>query len=228
MSKKFETLYCSECGDERKLTKSSAYEAKRLNKTLCRSCAGSQRKGRKSKYDGKFSVGMSFGKYTVISDEIERNGSLVTVKCECGDVYRIRASRLLNGRSTGCRSCNTGKGSSNWKGVGDMPSTVYTIIKLRAKRRDKEFNLSKKYLWELYKKQSGKCALSNMNIDFESDSNLSKNKGTASLDRIDSNIGYIEGNVQWVHYKVNIMKNEYSMDEFIKMCKLITEQNRND
>ncbi len=46
---------------------------------------------------------------------------------------------------------------------------------------------------------------------------------SASLDRIDSSLGYIEENVQWVHKDVNMMKRIYDNNYFIKMCKLIAE-----
>jgi len=46
---------------------------------------------------------------------------------------------------------------------------------------------------------------------------------TASLDRIDSNIGYIKGNIQWVSQCINYMKNTMTHEETIKICKLITD-----
>ena len=54
----------------------------------------------------------------------------------------------------------------------------------------------------------------------------SKDKSwNASLDRIDSSKGYIEGNVQWVHQNINMMKNKFDNQYFIEMCKLITKNN---
>jgi hypothetical protein len=72
--------------------------------------------------------------------------------------------------------------------------------------------------WELYQKQEGKCALSGLPIFFPA---TNKGEFTASLDRIDSSKGYIEGNVQWVHKDINIMKNKFPQDYFIKICKLV-------
>ena len=40
----------------------------------------------------------------------------------------------------------------------------------------------------------------------------------ASLDRIDSKLGYIEDNVQWVTSKVNMMKQHYTQEEFLEVC----------
>jgi hypothetical protein len=48
----------------------------------------------------------------------------------------------------------------------------------------------------------------------------------ASLDRIDSSKGYIDGNVQWVHKEVNEMKMQATQNEFIEYCNLVAEFNR--
>ena len=44
----------------------------------------------------------------------------------------------------------------------------------------------------------------------------------ASLDRIDSSKGYVEGNLQWVLSEVNMMKQQYSQDRFIEICKAVS------
>ena len=76
--------------------------------------------------------------------------------------------------------------------------------------RDKQTNLSESYLSELWNSQKGKCALSKMSIHLKS----GKHKlNTASLDRIDSSIGYVEGNVQFVSYGINLAKNSFSNDD---------------
>ena len=57
------------------------------------------------------------------------------------------------------------------------------------------------------------------NVDSKGHRNLDYSKFHASLDRIDSSLGYIEGNVQWVERKVNIIKRELKQEEFIKLCQ---------
>jgi hypothetical protein len=46
-------------------------------------------------------------------------------------------------------------------------------------------------------------------------------RGTASLDRIDSTLGYVTGNVQWVHKSVNHMKSDTPEEEFVEWCRRI-------
>ena len=43
-----------------------------------------------------------------------------------------------------------------------------------------------------------------------------------SIDRIDSDQGYYIDNIQLVVPKINMMKFTYSQDDFIDMCKLVS------
>jgi hypothetical protein len=75
-------------------------------------------------------------------------------------------------------------------------------------------------MWEIYEVQGGLCALTGEPLTFK---NLNKGTDqTASLDRIDSSLGYVEGNVQWVHKDVNLMKNVLSQARFIELCSLVS------
>ena len=47
---------------------------------------------------------------------------------------------------------------------------------------------------------------------------------TASLDRIDSNKGYIKGNVQFISTAINYMKNNMSNEDTVKLCKIIAKR----
>ena len=109
-----------------------------------------------------------------------------------------------------------------WKGIGTMPATMFTRIKIGAKRRDLEFNLTFEYIWDLYEKQEGKCAFSGIEIGF---GRINLKEITASLDRINSELGYLKGNVQWVHKDINYMKQTMKDDYFIDLCKKIAKYN---
>lgn len=43
----------------------------------------------------------------------------------------------------------------------------------------------------------------------------------ASLDRIDSSKGYIEGNVQWVTYQANLSKHVMTMKQLYEFCRKV-------
>lgn len=127
---------------------------------------------------------------------------------------------------------NTGaklKGAShaNWKGYGEISGSKWNAVKKHLVRENRtiEFNITIEYAWNLFLLQNRKCALTGIELVFH----LKKRKAddpqtTASLDRIDSSKGYIEGNVQWVHQHINIMKHHYSQEEFISMCNLVAKR----
>lgn len=109
---------------------------------------------------------------------------------------------------------------SRFKGYGEISGHHICCIKGNAKRTNKIFNLSPKFLWELYLKQNKKCALSGLEIGFPPINVKIDRKifNTASLDRIDSSEGYVEGNVQWVHKHINKMKTNFENQYYIDMC----------
>lgn len=69
----------------------------------------------------------------------------------------------------------------------------------------KELDITEEYLNEMYKAQEGKCYYSG--IPFSKDYR-------PSVDRIDSNKGYIKGNIIICEDKINVMKSNLSIKEF--------------
>jgi len=88
--------------------------------------------------------------------------------------------------------------------------------KASAELRGIEWNVSFDYLADLLIEQDFKCALTGFPIQAM---NINNN---ASLDRIDSSKGYVEGNLQWVLAEVNMMKQHYSQDRFIEICRAVS------
>lgn len=165
-------------------------------------------------------TGRPFGKWIVESQAPNRNGLVRWFcKCKCGNITSVLAQTLLRGASTKCRECKYHDNKEN------LPSRIWEQIKWNAKTRALEFSLTKQLLWELYQRQNGKCALSGLLIGFANTSSEHTNgKTTASLDRIDSTIGYLPTNVQWVHKEINRMKGQLSDAEFKKLCSLVVQK----
>ena len=90
--------------------------------------------------------------------------------------------------------------------------------KTGAETRGIEWNVSFEYLADLLIEQDFKCALSDIELDAM---NINNN---ASLDRIDSSKGYVVGNVQWVYFKINMMKQQYTQQEFIELCVAVADK----
>jgi hypothetical protein len=173
-------------------------------------------------------VGKRFGKLIVIKfDHKEGKGSGVIryfwkCKCDCGNETIVRRGHLKDGkiRSCGCLSNRQGKDSPHFKGYEEITGGYYGSLKTGAnyKGRHFRFNVSLKYLWELFLKQNRKCALTGWPLMFDK---RRGSKQTASLDRIDNSKGYIEENVQWVHKDINILKSNYDENHFIKLCDAV-------
>lgn len=53
---------------------------------------------------------------------------------------------------------------------------------------------------------------------------LRKNYAEVSIDRIDSSFGYLKENIQLVDKRVNMMKQSYSQEEFILVCKAVADK----
>ena len=143
----------------------------------------------------------------------------------CGEEQSyLRHSYALSSYNEGkeCKACSNKRPENN-----DHKGWVKGVLRLSfAKKyqasavlRDIEWNITFEYLADLLIDQDFKCALTNWDIDA-----MEVNKNTASLDRIDSSKGYIEGNVQWVHKMVNMCKQQYTQEEFIDMCTAVANK----
>lgn len=94
-----------------------------------------------------------------------------------------------------------------------------TSTKHNCRNSDIKYNLSEEYLYNLFKKQEGKCALTGFTIAIDGNTNL-----RLSLDKIIPANGYVEGNVQWTIFSANRAKGDLSYEDFIKLCSLVLER----
>jgi hypothetical protein len=180
--------------------------------------------------------GYIFGKLTVISRVYKDGGrrGKWKCKCECGNFHIVSAANLSKGNTTscGCDTIKSGSNHANWSGYEEIPGRFWGNIVSSAQRRGHEFLIDKEYAWKLFILQNRLCAISGIPIVFGSKQKFIGRKKppktnsivtTASIDRIDSKIGYVVGNIQWVHKDINIMKHDYDQDYFIGLCIKISE-----
>ena len=163
--------------------------------------------------------GKRFGKLSVINfSEISRNGhSRWFVKCDCGTIKTVLGTHLIQNKTISC-GCEWG-GRKNWKGSDNVSLTYFSSLRRGADggkgRKPINFDITIEFISDLLEKQQNKCALSGLPISIRSK--------TASLDRIDSSLGYTENNVQWLHKDVNMMKRHYTTEYFTELCKLVSQ-----
>jgi hypothetical protein len=144
-------------------------------------------------------------------------------RCSCGKEFIRLSNALKTCIHHKCVECTR----KTTRSTGKPPYYVLGYIKAGAESRNIPFSIDIEYLRKLYKKQKGLCSLSGVQIDF-AETGILHGQGfsTASLDRIDSSIGYIEGNVQWVHKKINVMKMALKQEEFVEYCDLVSKYQR--
>lgn len=135
-----------------------------------------------------------------------------------------------------CKVCNAErarewrKNNPNYKGTGRVNSIpendrlLMSAIRQRitdARSRCKKLNrnapvLTDSYLYELFIKQDRSCALTGAKLLTEPNHPL-----CLSLDQIEPEKGYVEGNVQWLAWCVNRAKGDLSLDDFHDMCESV-------
>lgn len=182
----------------------------------------------RSAFDMKELIGKKLGTRKIIArGENSKSGNhTVVVECDCGNIATIETARFLAGRHKTCLNCakknQTGNNSHSWKGGRHISLTVYNFWKKNAIRRKIIWDLSVEYLDALLESQNFRCIFTGdkLTIGHGNGNGLIVN-GSASLDRIDSSLGYIYGNVQFVIKPVNLAKQALSDSDFIELCRKI-------
>jgi tRNA(Leu) C34 or U34 (ribose-2'-O)-methylase TrmL len=174
-------------------------------------------------------IGWKFNKLTCLEYKPRINSKNKTItayicKCDCGNTTYVDLVNLNSGRITSC-GCSRYQG-----GYGEISKSYWYTIRWKANNERKiEWDIDIKQAWNLFEQQEGKCALSGIDLKFVQSYGYTTDKHlqTASLDRIDNTKGYLLDNIQWVHKDINILKNKFSLDEFLYWCDLINGKIRN-
>lgn len=94
----------------------------------------------------------------------------------------------------------------------------------RSKQRKEVTDINVEYLKEVWENQNGICPYTGIKMEISRtsrDEDVKKTPIKASLDRIDPNKGYIKGNVEFVCYCINVMKNDFTKKEMIEFINKI-------
>lgn len=177
----------------------------------CKSCACRKR-------TAKLEIGAKYKHWTVLEGPTYIDSTArYKVRCDCGtEMYKLPIELLYVDSDFQCEQCAQQERAltttlSNGR-VGDLTLTEHTRLRRSAEKRGYVFEVSIKYLWDLFKQQNQICAITGDYI---------LNIRDASLDRIDSSIGYIEGNVQWVTQQANLSKHVMTMTQLYEFCKKV-------
>ena len=164
-------------------------------------------------------TGKIFGSLIVLNfKDCLKKGTRWECKCECGKIVTRWGTQFCLSRtskfnpSCGCtRSANVKK--AVWTGYQDISGKYIKRLQWNARSRSILCDTGPEYWWKIFQEQKGLCALSGVPISFLNH--------TASIDRIDSKHGYVEGNIHVVHKIVNGMKWNFTLPDFLHMCRLV-------
>jgi hypothetical protein len=97
--------------------------------------------------------------------------------------------------------------------------------KTHTKKCNRDILITLQDLQEIWNKQNGLCAVTNIPMLNKtlSKSTISKSPYQASLDRIDCSKGYTKNNVRFVCYMFNIARNDFNDVEVIEFCKQVAK-----
>ena len=120
-----------------------------------------------------------------------------------------------------CKACSNRVTENCNRGMyEDIRLSWVAKCAVSAETRGLSWELTPESIWEIYVEQRCVCALSGIPIGWSEVGQAH----TASLDRIDSAKGYTVDNVQLVHKDINFMKQSYSQEYFIDMCRKVAEK----
>jgi len=177
--------------------------------------------GRKSTV--KTFINRILGGIKIIEELDVRNGRLF-VKClclQCEKIFEAKFHNVYKGnyKSCGCQRFKKFNKNPRWRGVGLISASYFFSLRRGAKERNLEFSITIEEIWDLFQKQNGRCSLSGVELNFNSERKIYD--GNASLDRINSEIGYTISNVQWVDKDINFAKQSLTNEYFLAMIEKI-------
>ncbi len=121
-----------------------------------------------------------------------------------------------------CRPCKLATDRQQ-RSTGYRPYLANLLSKSRdssRRRRFTEYEITVDQLADLWELQDGRCAISGVVLTHHNDGTGIKDFN-ASIDRIDSTLGYVPGNVQLVAYRANVLKQSLSTDMLYWWVKTI-------
>ena len=172
--------------------------------------------------------------------------SKVIVECAtCGKQFERAKKEVTRskkvGRKTYCsRSCS-GKSlitnfGEEWRprpenlvaGNRRTPQTPFKWFMKNVNRRNKEINIDIDYIMEVWNNQKGICPFTGWKLELPKNSSVfadGDRMRRASLDRIDSNKGYVKGNVRFISVMANNCKNNFTDKEVRLFCEAVSNTN---
>lgn len=161
------------------------------------------------------------GGFDILETYINAFTKVLMMCRNCNSTKSIKPILVFQGNTTscGCKANLTKSLSHRWTGYGEINGEYWGDLLRNAKSRNIEVKITIKDAWNLYRVQKGKCYLTGEDIPFR---DTHRGFDIASLDRVDSSLGYIPGNLIWIRKEVNRMKIDFSLSRVIYLAHLVT------
>jgi hypothetical protein len=163
--------------------------------------------------------GESFERAEKEARRCKKRGFAVACGRTCGAILRNKKHSKGNVSNLNCSNRQD-----------EFSSFRYYINKAHSAERVKNYgktNLTVEYLKALWEKQDGICPYTGYTMELPKntqDHNIKGSPKKASLDRIDSSLGYAQGNVEFVCLSVNYAKNGFSHEQMLDFFKNIPRE----
>jgi hypothetical protein len=137
------------------------------------------------------------------------------------EVSHLRRAYCINAHhiKQPCKRCSN-KNNHPSGMCGSVRLSWYESFYKSALTRGYSWDLCPELINDLYEEQDRVCALSGLSIGW---SRVGWDH-TASIDRIDNDIGYAIDNIQLVHKQINMMRGSLSIPEFVQLCDAVTNK----
>ena len=146
----------------------------------------------------------------------------------CQEVYKYRNLDLDNFIYRDVASCiSTNLFSGNRRDEYSPFRQHFKLARRRVKTHGRECTITLEYLKELWEKQGARCPYSGWELDNPETTahwdEYQLHPKRASLDRIDSSIGYVPGNVQFVSVIANFGKRDFPEEKLLEFCQAVVD-----
>ena len=142
-----------------------------------------------------------------------------------------RSSKNPLKRAYLCKECNAIKTHKYRNTETGFWVGLWNNLIGNAKARKLEVNITKQDVTDLYKKQNGLCALTGIPMQLVQAKRETRsrtlNHYRVSVDRVDSEQGYIKENIRLVCAYVNIMRSDMTDDQLRFWCNAILKGQKN-
>lgn len=151
--------------------------------------------------------------------------------CSCGNEFNVRADAIINKCTTNC-GCKTSDLLSAHIRLPDEQAVKNKILswyKSNAKRRSLDFSLEYDVFLTLILKSCYWCGIEPQpnKIINGNDSRRDRLFSYNGIDRVNSDIGYIESNCVPCCRRCNTAKNDMTVEEWLDLCNRVVQNTKN-